>query len=222
MGSSNSSKCTVPNLGEYDTKKKMILNNHQNCILKTKFKEIKEKYGNKYENKEIDNNDKWFINFIKINYLDDSYTEKEIIKYITTKNVDLNKYSEYLDNEYDNIPDSEKSKMLSKFHLSVCWWYYQRVGSHRVLQLIFHCKECGSSKTIEMDKSTSGKNIDYANNSYNAPQWWHWRKYPKYTYDFNDILRYYHRASNEYNWAKNNCSHFAHEIYDNIIGKQTY
>ena len=222
MGS-NSSKCTVPNLGEYETKKKMILNNHQNCILKTKFKEINEKYRKFLgENIEIDNNDKWFINFIKINYLGDSYTEKEIIEYIIMVNVDLNKYSEYLDNEYDNIPDSEKSKMLSKFHLYVCRWYYQRIGSHRVLQLNFDCKECGISKTIEMDKSTSGKNLDYANNSYNAPQWWHWRKWPKYTYDFNDILRYYHRASNEYDWATNNCSHFAHEIYDNIYGEQTY
>ena len=73
-----------------------------------------------------------------------------------------------------------------------------------------------------MHKSTTEKNIDYANNSYDPPQWWHWKKWPSYTYTFNDILRYFKNASNEYNWASNNCSHFAYEIWDKIKGKQTY
>lgn len=45
MGSSESSKTPVSNIGEDETKKKMILDKHQDCILKTKLKEIKNNYG---------------------------------------------------------------------------------------------------------------------------------------------------------------------------------
>ena len=145
------------------------------------------------------------------------------IKYIQNfEEAQLSKLQIKFDKEYDNIPDSEKEKILDRFHLYVIRWFYQRVGSHRVLQLLFSCSKCGKDKTIEMDKSTTEKNIDYANNSYDPPQWWHWRKWPSYTYTFNDILRYFKNASNKYNWASNNCSHFAHEIYDKIKGKETY
>ena len=78
------------------------------------------------------------------------------------------------------------------------------------------------TKYIELDKSTSGKNIDYAHNSYDPPQWWHWRKWPSNTYTFNEILNYFENAPNNYNWATNNCKDFAHYIYDKIKGKETY
>ena len=248
MGSYQSSGRYIYDIGEDEVKKKMILYNHRNCILKAKLKEIKNKYGikdedsavfiiNKLSEKEINYEDKWFINIIKnnqsehlqkwFNHFINNFTREEmsakyIIAYIITNNNQLVNFSEYLDDEYNNIPSSEINNMLSKFHLYVCRWFYQRVGSHRILQLNFDCKECGASKTIEMDKTTNGKNIYYANNDYDPPQWWHWRKWPKYTYDFNDILRYYRNASNHYNSLTNNCCHFAHEIYDNIQGKQTY
>ena len=236
MGSSESSKTPVSNIGVDETKKKMILEGHQNCILKAKIKEIKNNYGINYGDsvrqihlklleKGINDRDKWFINFIK-KYIskDKEMTDGEIIVYIINNEYDLTVFSKYLDNEYYCIPDNEKENMLYKFKLAYCWWFYQRVGSHRVLQLKFDCEECGVRKTIEMDKSSSGKNIGYENNDYDPPQWWHWKKTPYnwISYNFNDILRYYRNASNYYHWSKDNCKDFAHEVYDKINGKQTY
>ena len=60
MGCFESSNKQVPDTGVDLTIKKMILQNHQSCIIKCKLKEIKEK-----NNEQIDiNDDQWFINFI--------------------------------------------------------------------------------------------------------------------------------------------------------------
>ena len=59
MGSFESSYKQVPDTGVDLTIKKMILQNHQSCIIKCKLKEIKEK-----NNEQIDINDEWFIDFI--------------------------------------------------------------------------------------------------------------------------------------------------------------
>lgn len=67
-----------------------------------------------------------------------------------------------------------------------------------------------------MDKTTGGKNISYGYESYPCPPWWHWEKYPKNSYDFNDTLSYFNYASNYYQGTMNNCMHFAYSIW-NII-----
>lgn len=58
MGSSQSSKNTVPNTGIEEVSKLMILKEHQECILKCKLEEIK---GKEYKYKF---GDKWFIDFL--------------------------------------------------------------------------------------------------------------------------------------------------------------
>lgn len=236
MGSSESSKTPVRDIGVDETKKKMIIDCHQKCILKAKFKEIKNNYGiiikdtdyqikQKIVNKGLYDKDKWFINFVK-KYVSENeeMADADTIIFIRNNEYLLDNSSEFLDLEYDCIPDNEKDNMLSKFKLLYCWWFYQRAGLHRVLQLKFRCEECGTTKTIEMDKTTGGKNISYENNDYDPPQWWHWKKTPYswISYNFNDILRYYRNASNYYHWRKNNCKDFAHSVYDKIQGKQTY
>lgn len=236
MGSSESSKTPVSDIGVEETKKKMILENHQDCILKTKLKEIKIYYEIKDEDsdfaikkkisdKGINDKDKWFINFIKkYNLEDKEMDDRDIFIYIIKNESKLAQLSKNLDYIYNDIPDDEKKDILYKFKLAYCWWFYQRIGSHRVLQFKFDCGECGTRKTIEMDKSTSGKNIGYENYDYNPPQWWHWKKTPYnwISYNFNDILEYYRNASNYYHGITNNCSDFAHEVYDKIKGKETY
>lgn len=235
MGSSESSKTPVSNIGVDETKKKMILENHQDCVLKTKLKAIKNNYGikNEYSNDDIfkkikiqgiNDNDKWFINYIKNYIIDEVMNDYEVVAYIIKNENKLTLFSKKLDDVYNDISDHDKYNILDKFKLAYCWWFYQRVGSHRVLQLKFDCKECNTRKTIEMDKSSSGKNIGYENFNYDPPQWWHWKKTP-YSwapYTFNDILGYYKNASNYYHWSKDNCKDFAHEIYDKIKGKETY
>ena len=67
-----------------------------------------------------------------------------------------------------------------------------------------------------MDKTTSGKNISYGYKRYTCPPWWHWEKKPKKYYDFNDIMKYFSNASNEFHGISNNCMHFAYSIYNNI------
>ena len=67
-----------------------------------------------------------------------------------------------------------------------------------------------------MDKTTGGKNIEYGYKCYDCPPWWHWEKYPKYSYDFNEILGYFNRASNYYHGTGNNCMHFAYAIWNKI------
>lgn len=148
----------------------------------------------------------------------------DIIIYIINHENELTMFSKNLDDVYNCIPYDEKKIMLSKFRLAYCWWFYERFGSHRVLQLEFDCEECGRRKTIEMDKSSSGKNIGYEKNDYDPPEWWHWKKTPYnwIVYNFNNILEYYRNASNYYHWAKDNCKDFAHEVYDKIKGKETY
>ena len=231
MGSSNSSKCPVPNLGVDTIKEKMIIYNHEACVVKRKWEEIR-------TNKKIDNErDKWFIDFIGIilekltdtersNYFNDNKDAVTAINYIIKcdekKNNEIcglfSNYSENFNYDlYQKMTNDEKNKIFSNFKLYVIRWFYQRVGSHRVLQLEFNCRRCSKSKTIEMDKTTSGKNINYDNNSYDPPQWWHWRKWPNNDYSFKEILRNFMNAPNYYN-----CKDFAHYIWDRVDGKVIY
>ena len=238
MGSSGSSKCTVPNLGVSETKKRMILDDgHKSCVVKTKLETIpnnvKFSYLNDINDKNIKKNDKWFYKFLGKVFLD--FTEEERKKYVKSSDSDdeivfneelksiLVQNSDYVQEVYDLMTDKEQDIILENFHLDIIRWFYQRIGSHRVLQLDFYCKKCGKNKYIEMDKTTKGKNINYARNDYDPPQWWHWKKINlKYTYTFIDILRYYNYAPNYYNWATNNCKDFAKSIYNKIEGTQTY
>ena len=229
MGSSGSSKCTVPNIGIDKAEKKMIIDEHGYCILKRKLKKIKEKYGDSFSEYEqwwnkikVEKKNKWFVYFIenKLNETDrsnfrnkcGSSGQKNVIEDI------FSKYSDRLDDEiYNKMDNDEKKEILSNFELKVIKWYYAWIGSHRVLQLDFECRLCNKTKYIELDKDTSGKNIDYAHNSYDPPDWWErHKKYPSKTYTFNDILDYFKNASNKYNWATNNCKDFAKSIFDKI------
>lgn len=165
MGSSESSKCTVPDIGVEEVKKKMIFENHRNCV-------------------------GMYVPYRC--YIGDE------------------------DKVFDVMKDSEKENILSNFYLKEITWWYQRIGSHRVLQLYFKCSRCGECKWVEMDKTTRGKNISYGFTDYQPPQWWHWEKEPRYSYNFNEILNYFYNAPNYYNLTKNNCKDFANYIWKRI------
>ena len=130
-----------------------------------------------------------------------------------------NKIDELTDEEiYDVLSFDNKKAFLSKFKLiEIDWKYNKEINNyHRELRLEFKCRECETTKYVIMDKTTSGKNISYGYKVYNCPPWWHWEKKPDKYYDFNDIMKYFSNASNEYHGISNNCMHFAYSIWSNI------
>ena len=223
MGSFESSYKQVPDTGVDLTIKKMILQNHQSCIIKCKLKEIKGK-----NDEQIDiNDDQWFIDFIIKDKLPYRKRERmswnEKVKYVQNlKEEELRNLPNISNYEYDNIPKIEKEKILQRFGLEEISWFYNYLGMHRVLQSTFRCTECNSIKYITMDKTTSKKNINYGHRSFNNRYWRQWKKRPYWWcyHSFNIILKYFKEASNNYNLLFNNCCDFAAEIYYRIEGKE--
>ena len=216
MGSSESSKCGVSDIGVEETKKRMILDDHLKCIkayLKDNIKfsnfggvivypsEIRDVIDKikkmLKEEKKIKENEGKEILVIKIKNIIDELTVEEI---------------------YDVLSFDNKKAFLSKFKLiEIDWKYNKEINNyHRELRLEFKCRECETTKYVIMDKTTSGKNISYGYKVYNCPPWWHWEKKPDKYYDFNDIMKYFSNASNEYHGISNNCMHFAYSIWSNI------
>ena len=99
MGSFESSYKQVTDTGVDLTIKKMILQNHQSCIIKCKLKEIKEK-----NNEQIDiNDDQWFIYFI-INRKRERMSWNEKVKYLQNlKEEELRNLNNIYNYEYKNI-----------------------------------------------------------------------------------------------------------------------
>lgn len=116
---------------------------------------------------------------------------------------------------YYLISDDIKKNILSKFKLRKIVWNYNYKGLHRVLLLTFKCEKCNETKYLRMDKTRRKKNISYGYKSYKK-KWWNWEKYPKNSYNFNEILSYFCGASNYYHITLNNCMHFAYEIWNKI------
>ena len=116
---------------------------------------------------------------------------------------------------YEIMSYDVKQKILSEFKLQEIDWKYNSSNFHRELRLKFKCKKCNTTKYVIMDKTTGGKNIAYGYKYYDSP-WWHWKKYPKYTYDFNEIMNFFYNASNYYHGTRDNCMHFAYSIWDKI------
>ena len=206
MGSSESSKCGVSDIGVDLTKKKMILYSHI-CCVKNYLKEGIKSSNNSLKDKiECPNEIRDFVKKIQ-EMLEEETVESEQIK---------KKIDDLSENEiYEIMSYDVKQKILSEFKLQEIDWKYNSSNFHRELRLKFKCKKCNTTKYVIMDKTTGGKNIAYGYKYYDSP-WWHWKKYPKYTYDFNEIMNFFYNASNYYHGTRDNCMHFAYSIWDKI------
>ena len=206
MGSSESSKCGVSDIGVDLTKKKMILYSHLYCVKNYLKEGIKSSKNSIKEKIECPNEISDFVKKIQ-EKLEEGTMGPEQIK-----------------NKIDDLPGDEiyeimsydvKQKILTEFKLQEIDWKYNSSNLHRELRLKFKCKKCNTTKYVIMDKTTGGKNISYGYKYYDYP-WWHWEKYPENSYDFNEIMSFFHNASNYYHGTTDNCMHFAYSIWNQI------
>lgn len=82
------------------------------------------------------------------------------------------------------------------------------VGSHRIIELTFYCNLCQKKYIIQMDKSTSGKDINYVDHylvTEGYEGWIYWDKSPRYQRSYSDVIRIFDNASGYYNGVTNNC-----------------
>ena len=127
--------------------------------------------------------------------------------------IELNKKKEKVKKHLCH-PDDENN-----FKLTEITWWYAMVGSHRIIELTFHCSLCNKNCIVQMDKTTSGKDINYVDHylvTSGYEGWVYWDKSPKYNRSYSDVIRIFDNASGNYNGVTNNCKDFAKYMWENL------
>ncbi len=130
------------------------------------------------------------------------------------------------EHEYDKITNSEgkeeKTPNGHKYYVSSIHYYYQTIGSHRIIKIGLDCNKCCDGWWLYMDKtSDASKNIDisreglfkYLGSNYHWSRWDYY--YDHKNFDYEDCLRLYHNAPSGYSFLLNNCADFARYIWNN-------
>ena len=126
-----------------------------------------------------------------------------------------------------NKANNTKGCRPSDISLKKLFWNYKFIGCHRVIELKFYCSNCNTTYYVLMDKTSvmkngerkGRKNIQMKTYNFNNIHW------QVTSYDVNKYISYEKCLkafesinASEYNWASNNCMHFAYKIKNKILG----
>ena len=122
-----------------------------------------------------------------------------------------------MDNVKSTLKHGKEDKDNHTLYLKEVWWNYKYIGSHRFLEMKFQCNKCSYWKWVRTDKTDDGsKNIRVEDSIFKENGWQYFRKTPKKSYSFGDIVNMYYSSPSGYNLASNNCMHYAYHFWNKI------
>ena len=112
-----------------------------------------------------------------------------------------------LDYVTEQIKHNKPSHSIKLYEID---YLYASIGSHRKLELEFHCCDCNYQCYVLMDKTDSGhKNIRLQYSTGYSKKWWIWTYRPSGYISYEQCVGLFKDAPSGYNLLSNNCSHFA-------------
>ena len=128
-----------------------------------------------------------------------------------------------------NKSDNKKNCKKSNISLTQLNWNYKFIGSHRIIELEFHCSNCNSHYYVLMDKTSylengkrkRRKNIQMKAYNFNNIHWQVTQyKVERYISFDTCFDKFDSIDASSYNWATNNCMHFAYKIKNKILNNK--